>query len=189
MRAIVLLSTDGGATWAQVAPYPVVEGPAGLSFANTTTGFAGGCPQGGSIGSPLDLCVTQDASSSWSALSSPIPPGYVKGNQLGAELPVFTSTTPGVLEVASLSGPSSSVAPLPLSHEGCRYELATGPAIGVPLVGLRSSVLSTGEVFVAPTVSGQVALINCPLGLPAGLKSTPAGALRRCSVVSCALTL
>ncbi len=164
-------TTDGGATWAQVAPYAVFGSTAGISFANTTTGFANGCPLGGgSTGSPLGLCVTQDAGSTWSGLSSPTPSGSVQGGHLIAELPVFTSATAGVLGVISQSGSSSPVT-LYLyrtTDGGTSWQL--GPNLGGTantinaLDSFPSSVLSTGEVFVAPTVSGQVTLYQLPLG-------------------------
>ena len=108
-------TTDGGATWAQVASYYV--GPAGtngISFASATTGFAGGCPPGGHPSSPINLCVTHDAGNTWSAQSSPIPPGSEPGSTSVAEPPVFTSPTAGVLEMTDLSprSPSSSLGTL-----------------------------------------------------------------------------
>lgn len=157
-------TTDGGATWAKVASYPVVGGTRGMSFANATTGFADGCPLGGPSGSPINLCVTHDGGSTWSAVSAPTPPGYVNGDQLGAELPVFTSATAGVLEVTSLPGPSSP-AILYLyrtTDAGTSWQL--GPNLSVSVTSVPSSVLSTGEVLVAPTVSGQVTLYQLPLG-------------------------
>jgi photosystem II stability/assembly factor-like uncharacterized protein len=155
---------DGGATWAKVAPYSVFGSTRGISFANATTGFAGGCPLGGPSGSPINLCVTHDGGSTWSAVPSPTPPGYVNGSQLGAELPVFTSATAGVLEVTSLSNPSST-AILYLyrtTDAGTSWQL--GPNLSVSVTSVPSSVLSTGEVLVAPTVSGQVTLYQWPLG-------------------------
>jgi photosystem II stability/assembly factor-like uncharacterized protein len=165
-------TTDGGTTWAKVASYPVVGGTRGMSFANATTGFAGGCPLGGSPSSPINLCVTHDAGSTWSALASPTPPGYVKGTPLGAELPAFTSATAGVLEVTALSGPSSP-ATLYLyrtTDAGTSWQL--GPNLSVSVTGVPSSVLANGEVFVAPTVSGQVTLYQLPLGATSWTKIT-----------------
>jgi photosystem II stability/assembly factor-like uncharacterized protein len=151
-------TTDGGATWAQVAAYPVVAGTAGLSFANATTGFADGCPLGGPLASPINLCVTHDAGGTWSALTSPVPPGYVKGDQLRAALPVFTSPTTGVLEVVS----SSIFSLYRTTDAGTSWRF--GPPLSVGMVVAPSSVVATGEVFVAPTLSGQVTLYQLPVG-------------------------
>ncbi|MGO8946347.1 MAG: hypothetical protein ACLQUY_01530 [Ktedonobacterales bacterium] len=177
-------TTDGGATWSQVASYPVVAGTTGLSFANATTGFAGGCPLGGSIGGPLNLCVTQDAGGSWAALTSPIPPGYVPGGHLivGAlGLPVFTSATAGVLEVTALSSPSGPVTLYLYRTTDGGTSWQPGPTLGgtantsVPVNSFPSSVLSTGEVFVAPTVSRQVTLYQLPLGATSWSKIITSG--------------
>ncbi len=92
-------TTDGGATWIKVGSYPVAGSTTGISFANAATGFALGCPLGSAAGGILGLCVTHDAGNTWSALSLPTPPGYVEGDTLMVELPVFTSPTTGVLEV------------------------------------------------------------------------------------------
>ncbi len=167
-------TTDGGATWAQVASYPVFGSTMGISFASATTGFANGCP----LASPIGLCVTHDGGNSWSGLSSPTPPGYVQGGHVTAELPVFTSATAGVLQVSTLSG-SSGPATLYLyrtTDGGTSWQL--GPTLtgtgttSVPANPFPSSVLSSGEVFAAPTVSGQVTLYQLPLGATSWTKIT-----------------
>jgi photosystem II stability/assembly factor-like uncharacterized protein len=168
-------TTDGGATWTQVASYNVgPAGPTGISFANATIGFAGGCPAGGSPSSPIYLCVTHDAGNTWSAQSSPIPPGSVPGTQmqLYAEPPVFTSASAGVLEVIELSNSSNPqqgtlyfyrTTDAGLSwHEGA--VLGGASAITIPESGVPSCVLPTGEVFVAATVHGQMTLYQLPPG-------------------------
>jgi photosystem II stability/assembly factor-like uncharacterized protein len=166
-------TTDGGATWSQVASYPVFGSTLGLSFANATTGFANGCPLGGSSGSPLGLCVTQNGGSSWSPVSSLTPPISVQGG-----LPVFTTATTGVLEVSHLSLPSGPVT-LYLyrtTDGGANWQL--GPTLSgtsntsVPANSFPSSVLSSGEVVAAPTVNGQVTLYQLPLGATGWTKVT-----------------
>ncbi len=168
-------TTDGGATWAQVSPYYVgPAGPTGISFANATTGFAGGCPAGGHPSSPINLCVTRDAGNTWSAQSSPIPPGSEPADLLHvyAELPVFISATAGVLEVIDLSNSSNPqlgslyvyrTTDVGLSWHGGAV-LGGTSAITIPESGVPSSVLPTGEVFVAATVHGQMTLYQLPLG-------------------------
>ncbi len=167
-------TTDGGTTWAHVASYPVFGSTTGISFASATNGFANGCP----LASPVGLCVTHDGGNSWSGLSSPTPPGYVPGGHVTAELPVFTSATAGVLEVSTLSG-SSGPATLYLyrtTDGGTSWQL--GPTLtgtgttSVPVNPFPSSVLSSGEVFAAPTVSGQVTLYQLPLGATSWTKIT-----------------
>jgi photosystem II stability/assembly factor-like uncharacterized protein len=168
-------TTDGGATWAQVASYYV--GPAGtngISFANATTGFAGGCPPGGHPSSPINLCVTHDAGNTWSAQSSPIPPrsGPADLFHVYAEPPVFTSATAGVLEVIDLSNSSNPqrgslyfyrTTDAGMSwHEGA--VLGGTSEITIPDSGVPSCVLPTGEVFVAATVNEQITLYQLPLG-------------------------
>ncbi len=160
-------TTDGGATWAQVSPYYVgPAGPTGISFANATTGFAGGCPAGGSPSSPIYLCVTHDAGNTWSAQSSPIGPGTY------AEPPVFTSASAGVLEVIKLSNSSNPqlgtlylyrTTDAGLSWHG-GIVLGGTSAITIPESGVPSCVLPTGEVIVAATVNGQITLYQLPPG-------------------------
>jgi photosystem II stability/assembly factor-like uncharacterized protein len=159
--------------WTQVGSYGVVAGTAGISFANATTGFASGCPPGGRPGSPINLCVTHDAGKSWSAQSSPIPPGSVPGGTVVAEPPVFTSATAGVLEMtsSSLTGAFSSPGTLYLYRTmdaGLSWQEVTalGGTSGINAVayGIPSSVLPTGEVFIALTVNGQTTLYQLPLG-------------------------
>jgi hypothetical protein len=154
----------GGATWTKVASYPVFSSTRGISFANATTGFAGGCPLSGPSGSPINLCVTHDGGSTWSAVSAPTPPGYVTGGQLEAELPAFTSATAGVLEVTSLPNPSSRAILYLYRTTDAGRSWQLGPNLSVSLTSIPSSVLSTGEVLVAPTVSGQVTLYQLPFG-------------------------
>ncbi|MGO8951599.1 MAG: hypothetical protein ACLQUY_28890, partial [Ktedonobacterales bacterium] len=151
-------TTDGGAVWAQVSSFPVVAGTMGISFANATTGFAGGCPFGGHPASPIDLCVTHDGGTTWLAQSSPIPPGFVPGSQAEsvAELPVFISATTGVLEIIySPSPPLGTLYVYRTTDAGMSWhevtDLGDTSGINVSTYGFPSSVLPTGEVLVALT--------------------------------------
>jgi hypothetical protein len=162
---------DGGATWTQVGSYSVVGGTTGISFADTTTGFAGGCPFGGHPASPINLCVTHDAGTTWAGQSSPIPPGFVAGSQteLVAELPVFTSATAGVLQIiSSPSPPLGTLYVYRTTDAGMSWQEVTAfggtSAINVPASGFPGCVLPTGEVIVAATVKGQMTLYQLPLG-------------------------
>ncbi|MGO8949366.1 MAG: hypothetical protein ACLQUY_17295 [Ktedonobacterales bacterium] len=168
-------TTDGGATWAQVGSYGVWAGTPGMSFASATTGFACSDP-----GAPLPylVSVTHDASSTWSKLSLPTPPGYSAGDPSGAEPPVFTSATAGVLGVSYGSGPSAqALFTVYLTTDGgTSWQL--GPTLsgagvaGFAAASFPSSVLANGEVFTAVAVNGQVTLYQLPVGATSWVKIT-----------------
>jgi photosystem II stability/assembly factor-like uncharacterized protein len=153
---------DGGATWKQVSSYYVVGGTTGISFANATTGFAGGCPAGSSPSSSIDLCVTHDAGNTWSAQSSPHP---VQGS-LAVEPPIFISATAGVLEI--IDSRAGALYLYRTNDAGMSWQEVTAfggtSAITVPTFGFPSWVLPTGEVIVALKVSGQISLYHLPPG-------------------------
>jgi len=162
-------TTDGGATWAPVASYPVYGTTTGISFANATTGFvshASGDPL------PYFLSVTHDGSSTWSGVSMPTPPGYSQPVATQVEPPIFTSATAGVLEVSYGSNVSKPpfLTVYRTTDTGASWQL--GPTLsgsaggGLFEASFMSSVLSTGEVFVAPMENelGQVTVYQLPVG-------------------------
>ncbi|MGO8950767.1 MAG: hypothetical protein ACLQUY_24570 [Ktedonobacterales bacterium] len=169
-------TTDGGATWAQVASYPVYGTTTGISFANATTGFAAHAS-----GDPLPyfLSVTHDAGNTWSGVLVPTPPGYSEGEATIVEPPVFTGATAGVLEV---SYGSNVYKPVTLTvyrttDTGTSWQLGpslSGPAGALTGISFMSSVLASGEIFVAPTENelGQVTLYQLPAGATSWTKIT-----------------
>jgi photosystem II stability/assembly factor-like uncharacterized protein len=147
-------TTDGGATWAKVASDPVVGRTTGISFANTTTGFASAAG--------MLLSVTHDAGSTWSAVSLPTPPTH-SASIVGP--PVFTSVTNGVLVVVYPLYPVlSTLAIYRTADTGTTWQVSP-PATGPESPGFLTSTISTGEVFVA-SIDG--------INVPAGLVSTGA---------------
>lgn len=158
-------TTDGGATWAKAVSYPVYGTTTGISFANATTGFvaqASGDPL------PYFLSVTHDGGSTWSGVSVPTPPGYSQPVGTTVEPPVFTGASAGVLEV---SYGSTVNKPLTLTvyrttDTGTSWQV--GPSLSGSVGGysFMSSVLSSGEVFVAPTENElhQVTFYQLPAG-------------------------
>jgi photosystem II stability/assembly factor-like uncharacterized protein len=154
-------TTDGGVTWAKVGSYLIVgsDATAGISFVTATTGFA--------TSAAGLLVVTHDGGVTWTPVSLPVPS---TGVNLTISTPVFTSATAGVVAVTSSSVPSSP-ATLKVYHTtdaGMSWQL--GPSLSgiggtsVPTTSVPSSVLSTGDVFAAVTVNGQVTLYQLPVG-------------------------
>jgi len=168
-------TTDGGATWAQVSSYNVVGGTTGISFANATTGFAGGCPAGGSPSSPINLCVTHDAGHTWMGLSSPNP----AQGAYAVEPPVFISPTAGVLELTTSRDGSGTLYWYRTTDGGMSWHgvIALGgtSAINIPAYGVPSSVLPTGELFVALAENGQTILYQLPPGASQWTRIATAG--------------
>jgi hypothetical protein len=165
---VVWRTPDGGVTWSKIASTPVRGYTTGISFVTATTGFATAQDRGSST---LLVSVTHDAGVTWTPVSLPAPS---TGNSVAlpslVSPPIFTSATVGVLEVTSMSLPSSP-ATLNLyrtTDAGTTWQL--GPALSgaggtsTPRTSVPSSVLSTGDVFAAVTVNGQVSLYQLSRG-------------------------
>jgi hypothetical protein len=176
MPIVVWRTTDGGVTWTNIASTPVTGRTTGMSFVNATTGFATAQDE---ASSKLLVSVTHDAGVTWTPVLLPVPS---TGNSVAlpslVSPPIFTSATAGVLEVTSMSLPSSP-ATLNLyrtTDAGTSWQL--GPSLSgiggtsVPTTRVPSSVLSTGDVFAAVTVNGQVTLYQLPLGATSWTKIT-----------------
>jgi len=168
MPIMVWRTTDGGMTWTNIASTPVMGRTTGMSFVNATTGFASAQDE---ASSKLLISVTHDAGVTWTPVSLPVPSA---GNSVAlpslVSPPIFTSATAGVLEVTSMSLPSSP-ATLNLyrtTDAGTSWQL--GPSLSgtggtsVPTTSVPSSVLSTGDVFAAVTLNGQATLYQLPVG-------------------------
>jgi photosystem II stability/assembly factor-like uncharacterized protein len=154
---VVWSTTDGGATWTQVASTPVMGHTTGISFVNTTTGFA----TASGPSSVRLISVTHDAGVTWTPVALPAPTALPISPEMGmmASPPVFTSATSGVMEVTYY------VSPLPAklyvyrtADTGSTWQL--GPGLGELGMTLQTSgacsVLYSGEMFAAVTTNGQV---------------------------------
>ena len=158
---VVWRTTDGGATWAKVGSYLIVgsDATAGISFVTATTGFA--------TSAAGLLVVTHDGGVTWTPVSLPVPS---TGVNVTISTPEFTSTTAGVVAVTSSSVPSSpsTLKVYRTTNGGTSWQL--GPVLSgtggtsVSTTSVPSSVLSTGDVFAAVTVNGQVTLYQLPTG-------------------------
>jgi photosystem II stability/assembly factor-like uncharacterized protein len=155
-------TSDDGATWAKVGSYLIVgsDATAGISFVSATTGFA--------TSDAGLLVVTHNAGATWTPVSLPMPSTGVVN--LTISTPVFTSATAGVVAVTSSSAPSapSTLKVYRTTDGGTSWQL--GPVLSgaggtsVPTTRIPSSVLSTGDVFAAVSVNGQMTLYQLPVG-------------------------
>ncbi len=146
-------TTDGGSTWTSIASRPVQGHTTGISFVSATTGFA---TSAGFAIDPVHLItVTHDGGVSWSPVALPGLSG-----QVVISPPIFSSATAGILEATALESTSEMLKLYRTTDAGATWQPA--PALSGADVTLGASIpcsaLSTGDVFVAINVNGQITL-------------------------------
>jgi photosystem II stability/assembly factor-like uncharacterized protein/predicted anti-sigma-YlaC factor YlaD len=159
-------TTDGGVTWAKVAFDPVSGHTTGISFANTSTGFA--TAESGASNQTL-ISVSHDAGHTWNPVSLPPLSDAGLNEDVMVEPPVFTSATSGVLPVTYVTNAGTrKLVVYRTANAGTTWTL--GPAITLGNFQATSSpapisVIATGEVFAAAVVNtGSVTLYHLPAG-------------------------